>query len=179
MAREIISISSVASPELQIMTIESYWYETTMLSHSGRQQTIVRLSLNDLNLPMHPFNMMTAPFTETRSPFLAIMTSRYKSNHLIIPTYLHQQEWLLQWTLARHETLSDVFYSDESRRISVKSSPTFTAPASPPRKQKKKLRVWMSFWKQEECCRTPAKPAVNHYQQEIYPKTQKKLRLSI
>ena len=49
--REMISISSIASPEPQIETIDDDPNEPTMPYGFGRQIPIVPLNLNDLNLP--------------------------------------------------------------------------------------------------------------------------------
>ena len=56
--REMISISSIASPEPQIVTIDDDPNEPTMPYVSGRQFPIVPQSLNDLNLPPNPFNIL-------------------------------------------------------------------------------------------------------------------------
>ena len=56
--REIISISSIASPEPQIVTINDDSNEITMPYAFGRQLPIVPPSLNDLNLPPNPFNIL-------------------------------------------------------------------------------------------------------------------------
>ena len=56
--REIITISSVASPEPRIVTLDSDSNDPTMPYEFGRQQPIVPPSLNDLNLPPIPFNVL-------------------------------------------------------------------------------------------------------------------------
>ena len=57
--RDMISISSIASPEPQIVMIDDDSNEPTMPYGSGRQLPIIPLSLNDLNLPPNPFNNLT------------------------------------------------------------------------------------------------------------------------
>ena len=52
------SVSSIASPEPQILTINDNSNESTMPYGFGRQLPIVPLSLNDLNLPPNPFNIL-------------------------------------------------------------------------------------------------------------------------
>ena len=54
--REVITISSVASPEPRIVTLDSDSNDPTMPYRFGNQQPIVRPSLKDLNLPPNPFN---------------------------------------------------------------------------------------------------------------------------
>ena len=56
--REIISISSIASPEPQIVTINDDSNEITMPYGFGQQFPTVPPSLNDLNLPPNPFNIL-------------------------------------------------------------------------------------------------------------------------
>ena len=57
---ETITISSVASPEPQIVTIDSDSNEPTFPYAFGSQNPIVPPSLNDLNLPANPFNIMAS-----------------------------------------------------------------------------------------------------------------------
>ena len=52
---ETIIISSVASPEPQILTIETDSNEPTFPYAFGTQHPIVPPTLNDLNLPPNPF----------------------------------------------------------------------------------------------------------------------------
>ena len=56
--RERISISSIASPEPQIVTIDDDSNEPTMPYGFGRQLPIIPPSLNDLNLPPNTFNIL-------------------------------------------------------------------------------------------------------------------------
>ena len=55
--REMISISSIASPEPHIETIDSDSNEPTMPYGFGRQLQFIPPNLNDLNLPPNPFNI--------------------------------------------------------------------------------------------------------------------------
>ena len=72
MARELITVSSIASLEPQIMTKESDSNKPTIPCGYARQVPIIPLSLNDLNLPLDPFSVMTslslAPITEAQLP---------------------------------------------------------------------------------------------------------------
>ena len=52
------SASSIASPQLQIITINDNSNEPTMPYGFGRQLPIVPPSLNNLNLPPNPFNIL-------------------------------------------------------------------------------------------------------------------------
>ena len=58
MEREVITISSVASPEPRIVTLDSDSNDPTIPYGFGSQQPIVPPSLNDLNLPPNPFNVL-------------------------------------------------------------------------------------------------------------------------
>ena len=58
MAREMIIISSVASPEPQIVTIDSDANEPTIPYGFGNQGPIVPTSLNDINLSPNLFNVL-------------------------------------------------------------------------------------------------------------------------
>ena len=56
--RELTSISSIASPEPQIVTIDSHSNEPTMPYGFGRQLPTIPPSLNDLNLSPNQFNIL-------------------------------------------------------------------------------------------------------------------------
>ena len=58
MEREVITISSVASREPRIVTLVSDSNDPTMPYEFNSQQPIVPPSLNDLNLPPNPFNVL-------------------------------------------------------------------------------------------------------------------------
>ena len=58
MEPEAITVSSIASPEPQIVTIDSDLNEPTFPYAFGTQHPIVQPSLNDLNLPPNPFNVL-------------------------------------------------------------------------------------------------------------------------
>ena len=58
LAREAITISSVASPESLIVTVDSDSNEPTFPYGFGNQHPIMPPSLNDLNLPHNPFNVL-------------------------------------------------------------------------------------------------------------------------
>ena len=56
MEREVITISSVASPEPRSVTLDSDSNDPTIPYGFGSQQPIVPPRPNDLNLPRYPFN---------------------------------------------------------------------------------------------------------------------------
>ena len=65
------SVSSIASPEPQLFTIDDDSNEPTMPYGFGRQLPIVPLSLNDLKLPPNPFNILNT---------MAVVTQRHHDN---------------------------------------------------------------------------------------------------
>ena len=58
MEREVITISSVASPEPRIVTLDSDSNDPTIPYGFGSQQPSVPPSLKDLNLPPNPLNVL-------------------------------------------------------------------------------------------------------------------------
>ena len=60
MERETITISSVASKESRIVTIDSDSNEPTIPYGFGSQHRFVPPSFNDLNLPPNPFNVLAS-----------------------------------------------------------------------------------------------------------------------
>ena len=58
MEREVITISSVASREPRIVTLDSGSNDPTIPYRFGNQQLVVPPSFNDLNLPPNPFNVL-------------------------------------------------------------------------------------------------------------------------
>ena len=77
--REMISISSIASPEPQIVTVDDDSNQPTMPYGFGRQLPIVPPSLNDLNLPPNPFNILNTMAVGTQTQDNNEQNSR---NHL-------------------------------------------------------------------------------------------------
>ena len=160
------SISSITSPAPQIVTIDSDSNEPTMPYRFGRQLPIVPPSLNDLNLPPNPFNILAT---------MAIATNTGGTNddnyspQSPAPSELSSKSTppmnfsaFRSWETSSTSTDDDTFYSsDEPRRVywdlssddefcssdrripSVASSPCVTP--LPPRAQKRKLGLGMSF----------------------------------
>ena len=58
--QEIITLSCIASPEPQIVMIDSDPNEPTLPYGFGRQLPIIPPGLKDLNLPLNPFNIPTS-----------------------------------------------------------------------------------------------------------------------
>ena len=150
--REMISISSIASPEPQIVTIDDDSNEPTMPYGFGRQLPIVPPSLNDLNLPPKPFSilatMAAASNTEETNDDNYRPQSPDPSEFSPISTPPMNVSAFNNWETSYTTTNDDTFHSsDEPRRI-------YFLPPSPsplpslPRRQKRKLSLGMSFPKE-------------------------------
>ena len=149
--REMISISSIASPEPQIVTIDDNSNEPTMPYGFGRQLPIIPPNLNDLNLPPNPFNILatmavasnTEVYDDNCSP-----QSPDTSELFPISTPPMNVSAFNSWETSYTTTNDDTFHSsDEPRRIFF-LSPSPSPPPTPPRKQKRKLSLGMSFPKE-------------------------------
>ena len=162
MEREIITISSVASSKPRIVTLDSDSNDPTMLYRFGNEQPIVPPSLNDLNLPPNPFNVLATMAVihadehySPQSPEPSI-PSPISTPPMNISTI---EGWDTTYTTTDDNTFfssedeprrvywdissSDTFDSNEPGNVSVASSPSFTPP--PPPRQKRRLSMGMSF----------------------------------
>ena len=164
--RRMPSISTIASPQPHILTIHDDSKEPTMPYGFGQQHPIVPPSLNDLNLPPNPFNILATMAVvnparddnddrdSPQSPDPSVPSS--------ISTPPMNVSAFRSWETSYTTTDSDTFYTiDEPRRVywdlssdvdlgsslprnpSLASSPCVTPP--PPRAQKRKLSLGMSF----------------------------------
>ena len=149
---DMISISSIASPEAQIVTIDDDSNEPTMPYGFGRQLPIVPPSLNDLNLPPNPFIVLA-------TMAIANNTQEAKGNNYIpespdpsVPTSISTPPMKISafnsLEMSYTSTDDDTFHSsDELRRIYfLPHSPS--PPPSHPRRQKRKLSLGKSFSKE-------------------------------
>ena len=183
---EVITISSVASPEPRIVTLDSDPNDPTMPYGFGNQYPIVPPSLNDLNLPPNPFNVLVTmaviqvherdspqspepsiPSSISSPPMNISTTEGYETPHTTTDDntfYSSENEpRRVYWDIYS----SDTFDSNEPRNVSVASSPSSTPP--PPRRQKRKLSMGMSFPQRGECRSTPARHAASPYRKKIHP----------
>ena len=177
--REVITISSVACPEPRIVTLDSDSNDPKIPYGFGSQQPIVPPSLNDLNLPPNPFNVLAtiaviraddAYSPQSPEPSIPSPISTPPMNVSTIEGwdttytttddatfYTDDEPKRLYW----HILSSDTFDPKEPRNVSVASSPSSTPP--PPRRQKRKLSIGMSFPKkggvsQHTCCEACDQP---------------------
>ena len=162
MEREVITNSSVASPEPRIVTLDSDSNDPTIPYGFGSQQPIVPPSLNNLNLPPNPLYVLASvavvrvddaysphsPEPSIPSPISTppMNVSAIEDCDTTCTTtdgnilYLSENEpRRVYWDISS----SDTFDSNEPRNVSVASSPSSTPP--PPRGQKRKLSIRMSF----------------------------------
>ena len=120
--RERISVSSIASPEQQIVTIDSDSKEPTMLYGFRRQLPIIPPSLNDLNLPSNSFNilatMAVVNHTEDDNNDYYSPQSPEPSDPSPISTSPMNVNTFNSWETPYTTTDDNTFYSsDEPRRV--------------------------------------------------------------
>ena len=162
MEPESITISSVASLESQRVTIDSDSNEPTFPYAFVTQHPIVLLSLNDLNLPPNPFNVLATmaviqqdqedspqspepsdPSPISTPPMTLSTIEGWETPHTTTDDntfYLSENEpRRVYWDFSAVET----FESHKPRRVYSTGSPSSTSP--PPPRQKRKLRMGMSF----------------------------------
>ena len=146
------SISTIASPRPYILTTNDDPNEPTIPYGFGRQLPIVPPSLNDLNLPPNPYNIVATRAIanntgdandENYSP-----QSPEPSEPSPISTPPINVSAFNSWETSYTTTDNDTFYSsDEPRRIFfLPRSPA--SPPSPPRKLKITLSLGTSFPKE-------------------------------
>ena len=191
------SVSSIASPEPQIFSINDGSNDPTIPYGFGRQLPIVPPSLNDLNLPPNPFNIFATKavvnHTEDtnddnhspQSPELSELSSistppmnvstfnSWETSHTTTDDktfYTSDEPRRLYWDISS----DDNFVSNKQRNPSVASIPSATPP--PPRAQKRKLSIGMSFPKKGECRSTTARHAAKPYELKRHPDAQETLK---
>ena len=167
------SISTIASPQPYIFTINDDSNEPTIPYGFGRQLPIVTPSLNDLNLPPNPFNILAtiaiANNTGDANGNNYSPQSPEPSEPSPMPTPPMNVSAFNSWEMSYTTTDNDTFYSsDEPRRIYF-LPPSPASPPSPPRKLKRRLSLGMSFPKKGECHSTSGKPAVRRSPQQRTP----------
>ena len=161
MEEEVITISSVASPEPRFVTLDSDCNDPTIPYGFGSQQPTVPPSLNDLTLPPNPFNVLAtmaviraddAYSSQSPEPSIPSPISTPPMNVGTIEGwdttytttddanfYTDDEPRRVYW----HISSSDTFDSNEPRNVPVASSRSSTPP--PPRRQKRKLSIGMFF----------------------------------
>ena len=164
------SVSTIASPGPHIFIIDDDSNEPTRPYGFGQQHPIVPPSLNDLNLPPNPFNILNtmAIVTQTlddnqrdspESPDLSVPSSISTPPPMNVSAF---RSWETPYTTSDDNTfyyssdndprriywetsLNETFESNEPRRVYPIASPPSTPPPPPSRKLKRKLSLGMSF----------------------------------
>ena len=126
--------------------------EPTIPYGFGRQLPIVPPSLNDLNLPPNPFNILAtmaiANNIEGTNDDNNSLQSPEPSAPSPVSTPPMNVSPFNRWETSYTTTDSDICYSsDEPRRIYF-LPPSPASPQSPPRKLKRRLSLGMSFPKE-------------------------------
>ena len=149
-ARDVIRMSSLASPQLYIVTIESDSTKMKIPYAYGNQQPIIPPSINDLHLPINFFKMMTpispGPITKVRThppEIVEIQTQQEVFDVSDISTPSRLVSSVYAWEASLRVA---TFYSDELRRRSPGSNSSST-PLRPRKKKRKQV-----------CCHTPSHP---------------------
>ena len=165
------SVSSIASPQPQIFTIDDDSNEPTMPYGFGQQHPIVPPSLNDLNLPPNPFNILATmaiasntgddndgyspqspepslPSPISTPPMNISTISGLETPHTTTDdnTFHYSSDndpRRIYWETSLNET----FESNEPRRVYPIASPPSTL-TPPPRKLKRNMNLGMSFPKE-------------------------------
>ena len=133
MARETITISCVASPEPQVVTIDSDSNEPTFPYVSDIQCPFVPLSLKDLNLPPNPFNVL-AILAVTRQDKEYSPQSPEQSDPSPIATPQKNLSSIEGWDIPHTTTNENTFFSEgECRRVYWDISPNDLFDTNEPR----------------------------------------------
>ena len=146
------SISTIASPQPYIITLNDDSNEPTIPYGFGRQLPVVPPSLNDLNLPPNPFNILATMAIANNIGDANADNYSPQSPEPSLPSPISTPPMNVSafnsWETSHTTTENDTFYSsDEPRRIYF-LPPSPESPPSPPRKLKRRLSLGMSFPKE-------------------------------
>ena len=177
--REVITISSVASLEPHVLTIESDPKEPTIPYGYGRQQLIIPLSFSDLKLPPNPFIVLNtiavmqpnkeyspqimelsnpSPFSTPQSKWVSLKAGRHCTQLQMMP-YFTQKTGL-------DEYIGTFFPVTPLTQTSPDQYSSFGAhpPYRRLRDDKRESWSWRRlFLKKGECRRTPTRHAASPY----------------
>ena len=146
------SISTIASPQPYILTINDDSNEPTIPYGFGRQLPIVPPSLNDLNLPPNPFLILARMAIATSTGDANYENYSPQSPEPSEPSPISMPPMNVNafnsWETSYTTTDSDTFYSsDEPRRIYF-LPPSPSPLPSPPRREKRRLSLGITFPKE-------------------------------
>ena len=147
------AISTIASPQPYIFTINDDSNEPKLPYGFGRQLPVVPPSLNDLNLPPSLFNILATMAIANNTGDANDDNYSLQSPEPSLPSPISTPPMNVSahnsWETSYTTTDNDTFYSsDEPRRIHF-LPPSPASPPSPPRKLKRRLSLGMSFPKKE------------------------------
>ena len=128
--REAITIFSVASPEPQLVIIDSDSNETTFPYEFGTQHSIVPPNLNGLNLPPNPFNVL-ATMTVIQQDQEDSCQSPEQSDPSPISTPPMNFSNIEGWETPHTTTDDNTFYSPENEPIGIFLLMRHLTPMSP------------------------------------------------
>ena len=164
LAREAITISSIASPEPQIVMIDSDSNEPTIANGFGNQQPIVPPGLNDISLLPNPFNVLANmaviqpneeyspqspepadPSPISTPPMNLSTIEGWETPHTSSDnaTFYSEDPRRFYWDISSNDTCN----SNEPRPVSFRFEPIPTPP--PPQRRKKKLSMGLFFFAQK------------------------------
>ena len=185
--REMISISSIASPEPQIMTIDSHSNQSTQPHGFWRQLSIIPPSLNDLSLPPIPFNILATMAvvnpTEDGHDENCSPQSPDLSEPSPISTPPMNVSTIDNWETPHTTTDDNTFYSeDEPRRVywtspwmklSIRKANPDESTCCPILSRRHHLARWKGSWRWEcpfqkrgECRSMSTRPADSWFPQQ-------------
>ena len=152
------SISTIASPQPYIFTINDNSNEPTIPYGFGRQLPIVPPSLSDLNLPPNPSNILAtmaianntgdANYNNEANDDNYSPQSPEPSEPSSISTPPKNVSAFSSGETSYTTTDYDTFYSSDELRRVYSLPPSPSSPPSPPRKLKRRLSLGMSFPKE-------------------------------
>ena len=127
---EMKTLSSIATPERQIVTIDSDSKKPTIPYGFGRLLLTIPPSLNDLNLPHNPCNILaTNPSAENHEEYYSPQSPE-PSEPLPISQPPMNLSTIEGWETPHTTTDDNTFYSDdESRRILISTIQSFPPTA--------------------------------------------------
>ena len=138
------SISTIASPQSYVFTINDDSVEPTIPYGFGRQLPIVPPSLNDLHLPPNLFNALaTMAMANNTADANDDNCSPQSPSPISTPPMIVSA--FNNWETSYTTTDNDIFYSSDKPRRIYFHPPSPASPSSPPRKMKRRLSLGMSF----------------------------------
>ena len=146
------SISSIASPKPHNFTFDDDSNEPFMPYGTGRQLPVVPPSLNHLNLPPNPFNILATRAIanntgDANDDNYSPQPPEPSEPSAISPPLMNVSAFN-SWETSYTTTDNYTFYSSDERRRIYFLPPSLASPPSPSRKLNRRLSLGMSFPKE-------------------------------